>query len=118
MIISRSCGRSSVIVRFSRLITSKRTHGWPSLSKYSMLCALMDALLEHDEYCVMADFEAYSACQRRLADRYVDKPGWGRMSALNIARIGRFSSDRTIGEYARDTWNIAPIAVGLDPVSR
>ena len=82
-----------------------------------MFRGMMDALLEHDEYCVLADFEAYAACQKRVADTYLDKIAWGRMSALNIARIGRFSSDRTIAEYAEDTWNIAPIAVKLDPAS-
>jgi glycogen phosphorylase len=74
---------------------------------------VIEALLEHDEYCVFADFDAYSACQERLAETYKDRPRWGRMSALNIARIGRFSSDRTIREYAREIWGVSPVKVEL-----
>jgi starch phosphorylase len=72
---------------------------------------LVENLLEHDGYCVLGDFDAYAACQRRVAETYQDRSLWGRKSALNIARIGRFSSDRTIREYARDIWRISPVAV-------
>jgi starch phosphorylase len=74
---------------------------------------VIDSLLEHDEYCVLADFDAYAACQRRVAEAYLDVERWNRMSALNIARIGRFSSDRAIREYARDIWRVEPVAVEL-----
>ena len=70
---------------------------------------LMDGLLETDSYCVFSDFDAYLACQKRLADAYLDHSRWGRMSALNIARIGRFSSDRTIRQYAQDIWAVSPV---------
>jgi len=71
---------------------------------------MMQALLDHDEYMVLSDFDAYSACQARVADTYMDPARWGRMCALNIARIGRFSSDRTIHQYAREIWGIEPIS--------
>lgn len=73
--------------------------------------AMFDALLDHDAYAVMADFASYAACQRALAQVYADPDRWARMSALNIARIGRFSSDRTIREYARDIWQIQAVPV-------
>ncbi|HHH11542.1 MAG TPA: glycogen phosphorylase, partial [Sorangium sp.] len=72
---------------------------------------LMASILEHDEYMVLGDFAAYAACQQRLADTYVDKPRWGRMAASNIARIGHFSSDRTIREYASEIWDVAPLSI-------
>lgn len=71
---------------------------------------MMHALIDHDEYMVLADFEAYSACQNRAADTYLERARWGRMAALNIARIGRFSSDRTIQQYAREIWGVDPIS--------
>ena len=71
----------------------------------------MEGLLQDDTYCVLGDFAAYAACQQRVADTYLDASRWGRMSALNIARIGRFSSDRTISEYAREIWGISPVPV-------
>jgi starch phosphorylase len=74
---------------------------------------MMEALLERDEYMVFGDFDAYAACQTRVADTYQQQQQWARMSALNIARIGRFSSDRTIRQYASGIWGIEPVPVML-----
>jgi starch phosphorylase len=74
---------------------------------------MMESLLEHDEYCVFADFDAYAACQARVSEQYRDTAAWGRMSALNIAHIGRFSSDRTIRQYADEIWHVRPVEVHL-----
>ncbi len=74
---------------------------------------MMRSLLEHDAYCVFADFEAYAACQRRVSEAYRDRPRWGTMSALNIAQIGRFSSDRTIAQYAEQVWDVKSVPVTL-----
>ena len=73
---------------------------------------LMDALLYHDEYMVFADFQAYLDCQARVEQVYRDSETWTRMSILNTARTGYFSSDRTIREYADDIWNLQPVRVG------
>jgi len=62
---------------------------------------------------VFADFDDYAACQQRLEDAYRDRMRWARMSALNIARIGRFSSDRTIQQYAEKIWHVEPVAIPL-----
>ncbi|MBF0203941.1 MAG: glycogen/starch/alpha-glucan phosphorylase, partial [Desulfamplus sp.] len=67
--------------------------------------ALVD---QGDYYCHMADFKSYAETQKRLASDYVDKNKWAQKSLLNIARTGKFSSDRTIREYASDIWNIYP----------
>lgn len=63
-----------------------------------------------DEYVHLADLESYVARQDDAAAIYRDVREWTRRSALNIARVGVFSSDRTIAEYARDIWNLKPVS--------
>jgi glycogen phosphorylase len=70
---------------------------------------LVESLLDHgDRYLVLADFASYQACQIEAGRLFLDQPEWTRRCILNSAGMGRFSSDRTIAEYARDIWNIAP----------
>ena len=76
---------------------------------------LLDRLMGHDEYLVMTDYAAYAACQREVSQAYRDQATWTRKAALNIARLGGFSSDRTVKEYARDIWGIEPVKIELDP---
>ncbi len=71
----------------------------------------MDSLLEHDEYLVLADFADYARAQREVAAAWKDTEGWPRKAIYNVARVGRFSSDRTIHEYARDIWRIQAVPV-------
>jgi starch phosphorylase len=71
---------------------------------------LYDSLLDrNDEYFVLKDFDSYCNAQKEIARRYQDKRGWTRMSLINIAHSGYFSSDRTIRQYARDIWHIKPL---------
>ncbi|MGB7291290.1 MAG: glycogen/starch/alpha-glucan phosphorylase [Thermodesulfobacteriota bacterium] len=70
---------------------------------------LVGSLLNRDEYMLLADYQAYVDCQQRVSESYVDQKNWTRMSILNSARVGRFSSDRSIREYCRDIWNVRPI---------
>ena len=63
----------------------------------------------HDPYFHLADFDAYAAAQERVAEQWTDAAGWTRKAVLNVARMGKFSSDRTIREYARDVWGLAPV---------
>jgi starch phosphorylase len=67
---------------------------------------LVDALLFHDDYLLLADYQSYVDCQGRVGEAYRDETGWTRMSILNVANVGRFSSDRSIRDYCRDIWNI------------
>ncbi len=67
---------------------------------------LVDMLRQNDHFLVTADFDSYSASQRLVADRWREPAQWWRSSVLNTAGMGWFSSDRTIGEYAREIWNI------------
>jgi starch phosphorylase len=64
---------------------------------------------------VLADFAAYSACQERVAAAFRDPASWQRTAVLNIARSGKFSSDRSIRDYARDIWGVAPVPVVVPP---
>jgi starch phosphorylase len=72
---------------------------------------IVEALLRRDEYLVLADFEAYLDAQARIDDAYRDADRWTRMSILNCARSGYFSSDRAIREYCRDIWCASPVPV-------
>ncbi|WP_366931466.1 glycogen/starch/alpha-glucan phosphorylase [Thiocapsa sp.] len=69
---------------------------------------LTDHLIHRDPFMVLADYRAYLECQDRISEVY-DRPAeWDRMSILNVARMGRFSSDRSVREYAERIWNIVP----------
>jgi starch phosphorylase len=63
---------------------------------------------------VLADFQAYVECQSEVARAYADPEHWTRMSILNVARMGKFSSDRAIREYCRDIWSVQPQPIELD----
>jgi starch phosphorylase len=69
---------------------------------------LVESLLTRDEYFLLADYQAYVDCQERVSEAYRRVDDWTRMSILNTARVGRFSSDRSIRDYCRDIWHIEP----------
>jgi starch phosphorylase len=71
---------------------------------------LLESLLIRDEYLLFADYQSYIDCQQRVSEAYRDQENWTRMSILNCARVGRFSSDRSIREYCRNIWHVKPIA--------
>jgi starch phosphorylase len=75
---------------------------------------LVDALIHADEYMLMADFESYVDCQDRVGAVFRDRPLWTRMSILNAARSGKFSSDRSIRDYCERIWKVRPVRVELD----
>jgi starch phosphorylase len=73
---------------------------------------LLDVLLEFDPFFVLADYADYVACQERVSAAWRDGARWTRMSILNCARSGKFSSDRAIREYCERIWHVSPRPVG------
>jgi len=69
---------------------------------------LVDLLLTRDEYLVLADYPSYIDCQEKVNKAFQDQRAWSRMSILNVARTGKFSSDRSIREYAEKIWKVKP----------
>jgi starch phosphorylase len=72
---------------------------------------LIRSLVDRDDYLLFADYPGYLAAQEAVGRAYRDPAGWTRMSILNVARMGKFSSDRAIREYCRDIWHISPVPV-------
>jgi starch phosphorylase len=70
---------------------------------------LVDSMLDRDEYMVLADYRSYVDCQQQVGEAYANRSQWTAMSILNTARVGRFSSDRSIREYCRDIWQVTPL---------
>lgn len=74
-----------------------------------LFAPLVDALLQRDEYMLCADYQSYVDCQDKVAEAFVDQRAWTRMSILNVARMGKFSSDRAIREYCEKIWKVKPV---------
>jgi starch phosphorylase len=72
---------------------------------------IVDSLLYHDEYLLLADYQAYIDCQDEAAKAYQDEERWTRMSILNTARCGFFSSDRSMRQYCQEIWQVMPVRV-------
>jgi starch phosphorylase len=75
---------------------------------------IVDALVGEDRYLLCADFASYAECQARAAATYLDGATWQRRSILNVAGMGKFSSDRTTRQYAEEIWQARPVPVPLD----
>lgn len=67
-----------------------------------------------DPFLVLADYESYIECQGRVSAAWQDSDAWTRMSILNTARSGKFSSDSAIAEYCDQIWNVQPVTVKVD----
>jgi starch phosphorylase len=74
---------------------------------------LLRSLIDHDEYCVLADYRDYVAAQERVSQAFTNEVDWARRAILNVARLGYFSSDRSIGEYAKHIWKTPAVPVKL-----
>ena len=78
---------------------------------------LIEHLLDHDEYMLMADFQSYIDCQARVSEAYRDPERWSRMSILNVARPGFFSSVRALREYCAEIRKVKPVRIELTALS-
>ncbi|MBI1422323.1 MAG: glycogen/starch/alpha-glucan family phosphorylase [Gammaproteobacteria bacterium] len=79
----------------------------------SLFNPLIENLIGHDPYLVLADFQSYLACQERVNRAYQNQTNWTCMSILNTARSGKFSSDRSIREYSKDIWKVKSVPIKL-----
>ncbi|XP_075283344.1 glycogen phosphorylase, liver form [Opisthocomus hoazin] len=76
---------------------------------------VVNMLFHHDRFKVFADYEAYVKCQEKVSELYLNSKAWTKMVIRNIAAAGKFSSDRTIKEYARDIWHVEPSDLKIPP---
>ncbi|MFK7928455.1 MAG: glycogen/starch/alpha-glucan phosphorylase [Myxococcota bacterium] len=86
--------------------------GWLSPDEPDRYRGLVHDLRTRDPWLVCADFDSYCAAQDAVDTAWADGDAWSHSAGLNIARSGRFSSDRTIGEYAAEIWGVAPMEIG------
>ncbi len=75
---------------------------------------IVDSLLHHDEYMLLADYQSYVESQKHVSQIYRDQAMWTRMSIVNAARMGKFSSDRTIRQYCDEIWNVKPVTIEVE----
>ncbi len=78
-----------------------------------LFAPLVNSLLNGDDYMLLADYQSYIDCQDRVSQAYKNPEDWTRMSILNVARMGKFSSDRSIRDYCADIWKTWPVKIQL-----
>jgi starch phosphorylase len=93
---------------FTQIAQGRFSRGDPEVFR-----PLVDNLLHADPFLVLADFSDYVACQQRVSDAWRDSHRWTRMSIMNTARSGKFSSDRAISEYCERIWNTRAVRIDL-----
>lgn len=86
-------------------------HGVFAKGDRSLFTPVVDAMLGRDEYLSLADYRPYLEAQERVERAWRDQDGWARMSVLNAARCGFFSSDRTVRDYCDRIWRVEPVRV-------
>ncbi|MBU1138888.1 MAG: glycogen/starch/alpha-glucan phosphorylase, partial [Proteobacteria bacterium] len=105
--ISRSpqliCDENPVV----REVLASLRNGAFSRGNKELFRPLVESLMNpHDPYLLLRDFESYLECQGRVGEAFGDQEQWTRMAILNVARMGKFSTDRTIRQYAEEIWGI------------
>ena len=88
--------------------------GFFSRGDSNLFRPLVDSLISRDEYMLFADYPSYIECQDKVNRAYQDEKNWTKMSILNVARMGKFSSDRSIQEYSEKIWKAKPVRVSKD----
>jgi starch phosphorylase len=90
------------------LVSGEFSHGDRTLFE-----PLVNSLLTKDDYMLLADYQSYIDCQDAVSLAYMNREHWTQMSILNVARIGKFSSDRSIRDYCADIWKTWPVSTQL-----
>ena len=104
----RTCYESNPMLRevLDALVSGEFSHGDRGLFE-----PLVRSLMNSDDYMLLADYQSYIDCQDRISRAYQDQEAWTRVSILNVARIGQFSSDRSIRDYCADIWKTWPVRI-------
>jgi starch phosphorylase len=97
-----------------RAVVDALADGTFSRGDTALFRPVVDSLLGDDPWLVAADFRSYLECQGEVDRAYLDTERWTRMSILNAARMGFFSSDRSIADYCRDVWRVQPVPIAGD----
>jgi starch phosphorylase len=92
-------------------IMNQLSHGYFSPENPGLFQPIVDSIMSGDRYCILADYSSYIECQEKVSQAYRDQERWTRMSILNVARSGKFSSDRAISEYASNIWYLSAVPV-------
>ncbi len=102
-----------------RLVLTQLVNGFYSPEDPEQFRELYNSLLDRnggeraDQYFILKDFRSYEAAQKRVEEAYRDEDRWAKMAILNVAKSGKFTSDRTIEEYVRDIWHLKKVNVEL-----
>jgi starch phosphorylase len=102
-----------------RIVLTQLINGTYSKENPNLFRGLYDSLLENrggeraDQYFILKDFHSYEEAQKKIETMYRDEAGWAKTAMLNVAKSGKFSSDRTIEEYVKDIWHLEKIEVDL-----
>ena len=99
-------------------VVDQLVDGTYSKGDREMFRGIYDSLLNKgqnpaDQYFILKDFRSYAEAQKKVEQAYKDKQGWAKSAIINVAKVGKFSSDRTIEEYVRDIWHLNKVTVTL-----
>mgnify|MGYP004654224999 CR=1 FL=1 len=96
-----------------RKVLTQLVDGTYSGNDTELFRELYDSLLNQDQYFILKDFDSYCEAQKRVNEWYKNEDAWAKSAMLNTAKCGKFTSDRTIEEYAKDIWNLNKVTVKL-----
>jgi len=101
-----------------KLVIDRLSSGFFSHGDLNLFKPLLDSLLYRDDYLLLTDYQSYVECQDRVSQAYRDTDQWTRMSILNVARMGYFSSDRSIQDYLQNIWKAPAMKVEVPAYSQ
>lgn len=96
-----------------RRVVDRLVDGTYSAGNPELFRELYFSLLDVDQYFILKDFRSYEEAQKKVEERYRDRAGWAKSAILNVACVGKFSSDRTIEEYVDDIWHLQKVKVTM-----
>ena len=94
-----------------RKVMTQLVNGYYSPDDPELFRGLYNALMDKDQYFILKDFDSYCEAHKRVDAAYRDEKAWARSAMLNTAKCGKFTSDRTIEQYAQEIWHLNKISV-------